>query len=76
VVLSRGEFIEARQLESLDLPALSSGSGDLFVRGRPTLDELEETYISQVLEECGGDKQQAAKLLGISIRTLYRREKR
>ena len=33
----------------------------------------EREYISQVLEECGGDKDRTAKLLGISKGTLYRK---
>ncbi|MBI4269328.1 MAG: sigma-54-dependent Fis family transcriptional regulator [Candidatus Rokubacteria bacterium] len=40
---------------------------------RPTLAELEERYIRRVLEETGGDKAAAAKILGISVRTLQRR---
>ena len=40
---------------------------------RPTLAELEEQYIRQVIEETNGDKAAAAKILGISVRTLQRR---
>jgi DNA-binding NtrC family response regulator len=40
---------------------------------RPTLVELEERYIRRVLEETKGDKAAAARILGISIRTLQRR---
>jgi DNA-binding NtrC family response regulator len=42
---------------------------------RPTLDELERQYIRRVLEETGGDKQAAARVLGVSVRTLQRRVK-
>jgi transcriptional regulator with PAS, ATPase and Fis domain len=42
---------------------------------RPTLAELEEQYIQRVLQETNGDKVSAAKILGVSIRTLQRREK-
>jgi DNA-binding NtrC family response regulator len=40
---------------------------------RPTLAELEERYIRRVLEETKGDKAAAARILGVSIRTLQRR---
>ena len=33
----------------------------------------EREYISQVLSECDGDKDKAAKVLGISKGTLYRK---
>jgi DNA-binding NtrC family response regulator len=53
-------------------------STDLFVSGtsggrlRPTLDELEQQYIERVLAETKGDKTAAARILGISVRTLQR----
>ncbi len=40
---------------------------------RPTLAELEESYIRRVLEETKGDKVAAARILGVSVRTLQRR---
>ena len=39
---------------------------------RPTLAELERDYIDRVLSETHGDKNAAAKILGISVRTLQR----
>jgi two-component system, NtrC family, response regulator HydG len=42
---------------------------------RPTLEELEREYIRRVLDEVHGDKQAAAKILGVSVRTLQRKEK-
>lgn len=33
----------------------------------------EKDYISYVLQECGGDKERAAKALGISLATFYRK---
>ena len=39
----------------------------------PTLDELELRYIRRVLQAVDGNKSQAAKILGIDRRTLYRR---
>ncbi|MEZ4216007.1 MAG: sigma-54 dependent transcriptional regulator [Myxococcota bacterium] len=40
---------------------------------RLTLRELEDRYTDAVLEFTGGNKMQAAKILGINRRTLYRR---
>jgi DNA-binding NtrC family response regulator len=40
---------------------------------RPTLAELEERYIRRILEETKGDKVAAARILGVSVRTLQRR---
>jgi DNA-binding NtrC family response regulator len=42
---------------------------------RPTLATLEEQYVRRVLEEVRGDKVAAAKILGVSVRTLQRRFK-
>lgn len=39
----------------------------------PNLKELEQQYITYVLEEVDGNKKRAAELLAISRRTLYRR---
>ena len=38
-----------------------------------TLAELEKEHISQTLVSCAGNKTKAAKLLGISLRNLYRK---
>jgi two-component system response regulator HydG len=42
----------------------------------PTLDELEARYIVRVLKVVGGNKTQAAKILGVDRRTLYRKLER
>ena len=44
--------------------------GDRHDRG---VHEAEERLIGETLNQCGGDKEKAAKMLGISSRTLYRR---
>jgi two-component system response regulator AtoC len=41
-----------------------------------SLSELEDLYIDQVLESTNGNKVQAARILGINRRTLYRRGER
>ncbi len=42
---------------------------------RPTLAGLEIDYIRRVLAEAGGDKRAAARLLGVSVRTIQRKLK-
>ena len=39
---------------------------------RPTLQEVEQQYIERVLAETKGDKNAAARILGVSVRTLQR----
>jgi DNA-binding NtrC family response regulator len=69
-----------------DLPLLGdvetrSGEmvGDLFafaLEQRLALRDLEDMYIDEVLKSTGGNKVQAARILGINRRTLYRRGER
>ncbi|MCC6544673.1 MAG: sigma-54-dependent Fis family transcriptional regulator [Nitrospirae bacterium] len=40
------------------------------------LDELEKLYLMRVLKETGGNKSEAAKILGVDRRTLYRMAER
>jgi DNA-binding NtrC family response regulator len=47
-------------------PAASAGAV-------PTLDELERSHIRRVLETCNGHRENAARILGISERNLYRK---
>jgi len=42
-------------------------------RGYPTLHEIERVYILSILKIADGNRAQAAKLLGISVRNLYRK---
>jgi two-component system, NtrC family, response regulator HydG len=48
------------------------GSSVTIPVGTP-LDKVEERLIAETLAQCGGDKEKAAKMLGVSSRTLYRR---
>jgi len=41
-----------------------------------TLDQLEQRYIERVLQAAGGNKSQAARILGLDRRTLYRKLER
>lgn len=46
---------------------------DAALRADLTLDELERAYIRQVLEKTGGHKGNAARVLGLDRRTLYKK---
>ena len=59
---------EAEDAFSEELPQRNAG---LTLKAFLRIHERE--YISQVLAECGGDKEKTAKLLGISKGTLYRK---
>lgn len=50
-------------------------SEDKYIRLRPgaTLREAEKDLIKATLEECGGNKAQAARILGLGRKTLYRK---
>jgi two-component system response regulator AtoC len=42
----------------------------------PTLRDIERRYILHVLQQTGGNKERAARILGINRRTLYRQRDR
>ena len=74
VVLCQGELID-----ECDLPSEKSAALDDFIGQAQTdlvtLEELEIRYVQYVLAKTGGKKEQAAQILGINRRTLYRWEK-
>jgi len=53
-------------------PDMSGGLAALV--GRP-LEEIEKVFIAETLKLTGGNREQAADLLGIGERTLYRKIK-
>jgi len=61
----------------LPLPAAREQDDSWFGQGElPTLRELERRYVSRVLRQCNGNKERAARILGINRRTLYRMQER
>jgi two-component system response regulator FlrC len=72
VILAEGNYIHPRDLkteyggEAPERPPLPPPSGDKPV----TLREMEQHLIFQALDETSGNRTHAAKLLGISVRTL------
>jgi two-component system response regulator PilR (NtrC family)/two-component system response regulator HydG len=81
LVLCTGDAIEAVDfaLEAEASPAATSFEENLLAeafRKRMTVRELTDLYIDRVLAECGGSKMEAARILGLNRRTLYRRDER
>ena len=76
IVVTSGDTIQAFQLtpplSAMAAAGESLGPSVTIPIGLP-LAEAEERIITAALNQCGGDKEKAAKLLGISSRTLYRR---
>ena len=69
VVLARGDSITLR-----DLPEeLKSAEQRHDIERSKTLRSLEATAVVNVLQDCGGNKSRAAKILGISRKALYKR---
>ncbi len=70
VIVAEGETVTDAELpESVRNAARASA---MFSRW-PTLAELEAVYIREILKASGGNKSQAARLLGISRKNLYER---
>eukprot|EP00831_Metopus_contortus_P009607 TRINITY_DN13701_c0_g1_i2.p4 TRINITY_DN13701_c0_g1~~TRINITY_DN13701_c0_g1_i2.p4 ORF type:complete len:151 (-),score=38.93 TRINITY_DN13701_c0_g1_i2:962-1414(-) len=44
-----------------------------FVQLKEYMKNAETTYIASVIEYCGGNKENAAEILGVSLATLYRK---
>ncbi len=57
-------------------PKLQQQSGSSQPSSLPTLDELEKQHIQRALRASQGNKKQAAQILGINRRSLYRMAKR
>jgi DNA-binding NtrC family response regulator len=57
--------------DGLDLEEVLPRAGDEI-----TIEELERRHIAAVLRRCGGNRSQAARILGIERKSLYRKAKR
>ncbi|RJO66250.1 MAG: sigma-54-dependent Fis family transcriptional regulator [Myxococcales bacterium] len=73
VILAQGERIAPADLpEKLSARSVSDNEA-AWLSGAYTLDEVEREVIRRTLLRTGGNKSEAAKLLGIGLKTLYRR---
>lgn len=77
-VLNRAAILtDSDRIKAEDLPAeLSTASGALPGEALPTLDDMEKDHICRVLNHTGGQRKRAAEILGIDVKTLYRKIKR
>lgn len=77
--LARGKPISADELREIapELFAGGEGGGVSLVAGRgavvPDVTVQDRERLERVLQECGGNRDQAARLLGVSRTTLWRR---
>ncbi len=62
-----------RRVEAADLPERLRAASVDTGKARPTLAEVEAAYVRSVLDEAGGNKSRAARVLGISRKNLYER---
>ncbi|MDR0539948.1 MAG: sigma-54 dependent transcriptional regulator, partial [Spirochaetaceae bacterium] len=71
VVMTKGPLIREDDLP----PTLRSVAADGFIQipSGITLDEAEKIIVTKTLSELNGNKNEAAKMLGISRKTLYRK---
>ncbi len=74
VVLAQGPFVEARDLPEAVAQTEPSTRVVPIPIGMP-LEEVEQRLIEETLRQTKGDKELAAKLLGIASRTIYRKLK-
>ena len=74
VVLAESEMLDVADLP-FEMHANSTGEDELSNLAGVNLNELEKTAIQRTLEMVGGNRETAAKMLGIGERTLYRKIK-
>ncbi|MEO1236079.1 MAG: sigma-54 dependent transcriptional regulator, partial [Planctomycetota bacterium] len=80
VVIADGDTLEPRHLPPEVSQATAGSLGDSdrgakFSGGGMSLDQLEKQAIRETLRTVAGNREQAAKMLGIGERTLYRKLK-
>ena len=68
-----GDDLLMPETEDAAPPLAGGGLVSEALAERVTLRELEDAYTDAVLEATGGNKMEAARILGINRRTLYRR---
>jgi DNA-binding NtrC family response regulator len=81
LVTAPGPRLEARDLRFAAFASrggaiatgASAGRDGTFVPAGTKLEDVEELLIADALRRTRGDKERAARMLGISARTLYRR---
>ena len=77
VIYRAAALSDTKMIAEADLPPELRQSEKSSARPgeKRTLSQMEKEHIARTLEEVGGDKREAAKLLGIALATLYRKLK-
>ncbi len=79
-ILERAYALGARsEIALADLPSLASAPAPVTTasgESLPTLDQAERDLLAASLRRYGRDKEQAARALGLTVRTFYRRLKK
>lgn len=68
LILNRDGILKAEDLVLAEMPQIATKPEDLSLK--KAVEALEREYIARALEETGGNRTQAAKLLEISLRSL------
>jgi two-component system response regulator HydG len=72
VALAPGSRVEESDLPDKLIVRARTAAPEPRTESRATLDEVARGYVLQVLDQVGGNKSEAARILGIPRRTLYR----
>jgi two-component system response regulator HydG len=75
VVMSNGPVLGVENLPQGIRPSNASPSGELKNLAGMSIEQVEKEHIRSTLELTQGNREQAAKILGIGERTLYRKIK-
>ncbi len=73
-VLDVDDLTEDLQSFTVAIPSTNGNAGANALVGKP-IDEIEKYYITETLKLTGGNREEAARMLGIGERTLYRKLK-
>jgi DNA-binding NtrC family response regulator len=72
VVSTRSE-IDGAAVRAAVTPVSPGDPTDVLAAAHLSLNDVEERYVEAVLRQAGGNKLNAAAILGIDVSTLYRR---
>lgn len=74
--IERAFVLSSDEITIEDLPPKLRSASSTHLPEHGTLEQIERTYILEVMEATDGDKVAAAKILNIDLSTLYRKLKR